>query len=371
MLKEYPEMPGRDIRAVENPYEAVFELAGTVGDFSRRTVLWLGVLAFFFLFYIALTIFVVYMNLYVFNASDLRYLGLAMACINIVLGLVSLYWISLSLRSFRLIGRNHGLLLKVDCADPGKNPASPAPPNASRARPQNALNGLIETTISDSRRLLGTFRYVYLFIAVWMVNAVVFFCIQSFRFGPNIMEWAGKLDWIGPGGFGGDAFLFLLVSSVAYLMARRRFDFLVARYQAIEYAMNRPRMRILPGDTAFDRYKAFITAQGDFGPGARVGRPAYFSGTLEAPSGTILVKALERTPDLDCLAEFVRHARAHGTAISHAVLLYPDDADSPLPEAVYEEVVNSPVRTGKELFTVELVMEGNDGFYDFIPVVSP
>ncbi len=92
---------------------------------------------------------------------------------------------------------------------------------------------------------------------------------------------------------------------------------------------------------------------------------------LRTGPGKVLVKALDGTPDSDALADFIRHARAQGPGIRHAVLLFPEDLDKTLQDAVYDEVVNNPVRAGNELFTVELVMEGQDGFYDFIPVVSP
>jgi hypothetical protein len=368
-LKEYGEFKGRDVRAVENPYEAAFELAGTAGAFSRRTLMWLSVLAFFFFFYMALTVFVIYLNLYVFNRSDLRYLGLAMALVNIGMGVLSLWRIASSISSFRLIGRNHALLQKLDSATPGKPAGTFEARPSAGARPQSAVNGLIETVIADSRELLVKFRFVYLFIALWMVNAVIYFTIQSVRFGPNLLGWT--LDWIMPGGFGADAFFFLAISIIAYLKARDRFDFLRARYQAIEYEMGRPRAKVPAGGSPLERYQAFLATGTAYGSPSGWKKAAYFDGVLEGQSGKVLVKALAGTPDAEALAGFVSHARAQGENVRHAVILYPEDPDKPLADTVYNEVVNNPIRVGSALFAVELVMEGRDGFYDFIPVVSP
>jgi len=82
------------------------------------------------------------------------------------------------------------------------------------------------------------------------------------------------------------------------------------------------------------------------------------------------VKVLDAAPDQEALAEFIRHMRAHGTDTRHAIVIYPEDPERPLSEAVYDFVISNPVRLGKELCTVELVMEGRDGLYDFVPVVS-
>lgn len=368
-MKEYHEFKGRDIRAVENPYEAAFELAGMAGAFSRRTLLWLLVLMFFFIFYMILTVFVIFLNLYVYNQSDLRYLGLAMAFVNIGMGALSLWWIAVSFRSFRLIGQNHGLLRRLDSVAPEMGPGAVGTEPIAGARPQTAINGLIETTIGDSRRLLATFRFVYLFIGLWMVNALVYFIIQSARFGPNLFGWT--LDWIIPGGFGGDAFVFLAVSILSYYNAHQSFEFLKARYQAIEYAMNRPRAKVPSGANILERYKAFLALQGEYRDISGWKTDSYFNGVLGTLSGKMLVKAQDGTPDLDVLAEFVRHARAQGPKVRHAVLLYPEDPDRPLPEAVYDKAVNDPIRLGNRLCSVELVMEGRDGLYDLVPVVSP
>jgi hypothetical protein len=367
-LKEYPEFRGRDLRAVENPYEAAFELADMAGDFSRRTVLWLWALVFFFSIYMALTCLVIYFNLYVFNQSVLRYLGLAMAAVNLVVGALSLWWISTSMRSLGSIGRNHGLLVKIDETAAGEYPKS-TNAGAIKSTPQNALNSLIRTTMTESRQLLAKFRLVYSFITLWMVNALLYYTIQSFRFGFNIVQW--KLDWIVPGGFGVDAFIFLVVSIIAYLRTRDRFVFLSTRYDAIDYALNRPRAKVPAGADSLERFKAFLASKNDYRDGSGWKKEAYFDGIFQTPSGKMLVKSLQRTPDDEALAEFVRHARAQGPNVRHAVMLYPEEAARPLPESVYNEVVRNPVRFEKGRCTVELVMEGQDGFYDLIPVVSP
>lgn len=368
-MKEYAEFKGRDIRAVENPYEAAFELAEMAGAFSRRTVAWLWVLMLFFIFYMALTVLTIQMNIYIFNQSALRYLGIAMAFINIGMGALCLTWINSSMRSFGSIGRNHSMLRKIDGTTAEQYLQAGKPGPSAAHRPQNALNGLIETTISDSRRLMATFRFVYMFIALWMVNALVYFTIQSVRFGPNIFGWT--LDWIGPGGFGLDAFVFLAVSIVAYLKAKDRFVFLSTRYNAIEYALNHPRAKVPAGANSLERFKAFLASQDVYRHGSGWKKEAYFDWIFQAPSGKMLVKNLDVAPDDEALAGFVRHARAQGPDVAHAMIVYPEDSERPLPESVYDEVVRNPVRSENGLFTVELVMEGWDGYYDLIPVVSP
>ena len=367
-MREYPEYRDHDIRAVENPYEAVFELAGMVGRSSRGMVRWLTVLMLFFLFYMSLTVAIIYLNLSLFNQSDFKYLGIAMALANLCVGSLCVAWLSRSMRSFRGLGQTHSLLQKIDQAAPEKAPGAREAGPAMATKPRNALNGLIETTISDSRRLVGNFRLVYLFIALWFINALISFIIQSVRFGPDLLHW--KLDWLAPGGTGLDAMVFLVVSTIAYLKARNWFVFLSTRYAAIEYALNRPKAKIPSGATPLDRFKAYLAASEGYSDAAGWERSAYFDGVLRAAGGTVLVKVLDAAPDQEALAEFIRHMRAHGTDTRHAIVIYPEDPERPLSEAVYDFIISNPVRLGKELCTVELVMEGRDGLYDFVPVVS-
>ncbi len=368
-LKEYPDFKGRDIRAVENPYEAAFELSAHINRFARSTGHWIIGLDLFFSFYIILTIAVVYLNIYEFNQSDLKYLGIAMGLVNIIIGTYSSLLLGRSYLSLARINQDHGLLERIDRIDSGRYAEAEGagrPDQGVGAR--NILDSLIDEVGKDSEKLFRTFRLVYLFIFVWMANAAISYVIQFYRFGPDLLTW--KLDWLAPGGSGLDAILFLAFSVIAYKKVHARFDFISRRHKAIEYALNRPRPLVPPGATPLERYKSFI--DGQMGPGTSGWTStAYFTGVRAFPSGTVLVKALDGTPDPEALAEFIRHARAQGGNVRHAVILYPEDPDKPLPEAVYEEVVNNPVRAGKELFTVELVMQGRDGFYDFIPVVSP
>jgi len=73
---------------------------------------------------------------------------------------------------------------------------------------------------------------------------------------------------------------------------------------------------------------------------------------------------------MDDVAEFRSKASAGGP-LRHAFLIFPEDPDEPLSESVYDDVIRGPILAGREPCTIELVMEGADGLYDFIPVVSP
>lgn len=368
-MKEHPGFKGRDIRAVENPYEAAFELSAHISSFARSTGRWIMALLVFFLLYLSLTLAIIYANIYIFNQTDLRYLGISMGLLNLGLGGYSIWLLVRSHRTLAGIQRDHGLIGRLDNIGTAnqKQPVLEAGPEPGRSA-QGILDRLLEATGKDSDSLFLTFRMVYLFIVVWMANALVYFFIQAFRFGAGLAAW--KVDWIAPGGTGMDAIFFLVLSTIAYLKVRARLDFIRTRYKAIAYALGRPRAKVPSGATPVERYKSFI--EGQMGPGASGwSTTAYFPAVRAFASGTVLVKALDATPDPEALAEFVRHARAQGENIRHAVLLYPEDPERPLPEAVYNEVVSNPIRVGKALFTVELVMEGRDGFYDFIPVVPP
>ena len=368
-MREYAEFKGRDIRAVENPYEAAFELSAHINRFAKSTGYWIIALLGFFTLYIAMTLAIVIVNILLFTKSDLRYLGIAMGLVNLCIGAYSTWLLGRSYLSLAAIHRDHGLMERIDKIQTGDLKPAPAETGPGPGQSaQRVLDRLIQATGKDSEHLFRTFRLVYLFIILWMANSVLYFMIQLFRFGPDVLNW--KLDWIAPGGTGLDAFLFLFVSIIAYLKVRVRLDFIRTRYKAIAHALGRPRAKVPPGATPLERYKPFM--EGQMGTGASGwSSTAYFSGVGAFPSGTVLVKALDTTPDAEALAEFVSHARAQGENVRHAVLLYPEDPEKPLPEEVYNEVVNNPIRAGKALFTVELVMEGLDGYYDFIPVVPP
>ncbi len=183
-MKEHAEFKGMDIRAVENPYEAAFELAKKINLTARSTRNWIIVLYSFFSFYVILSMAVIYANLMVFNQSDLKYLGVAMGLLNIGLGCYAEWLLARSYKSFAFIYKDQELLGKIDGIGTGTfdgtvDAGGSVPPFHA----QGLLDRLLKTMENDSEKLFKTSRIVLSFILLWMLNAVIYYSIQIYRFG--------------------------------------------------------------------------------------------------------------------------------------------------------------------------------------------
>lgn len=90
-----------------------------------------------------------------------------------------------------------------------------------------------------------------------------------------------------------------------------------------------------------------------------------------SPGFALLARVLSEGPSVEYLDRFAAELRAAAARcpgrVVRAILLRPPAG--PMPEAVYEYSVGHPVELGHGRVAIELITEGADGSYDFVPHV--
>jgi hypothetical protein len=370
-MKENRYFKNRDIRAVENPYEASFELADYFGSFSRSMKLSLMVLMVLFAYYSILIIGVIIFNLVYGTNFGLNMFSVAFSMFMLFLTFTTIRQLIKSHRFLKDQGSYQDLMLKIkEKADGGNYNQTVKRESYIKGSPIEGLMRLIISTSEFSKKIASTFKLIIGFISVWFLAGIIYFSIQFYRFGSDLTSW--KLDWLIPGGI--DFSISVLAIILIYLIYAK-FDFVRIRYEFIEYAMTQPVEEIPKGQTPIQRYKNFLASKKGYKQFAKNEywlKDDYFDAEFDGIKGKIFVKYLKKVPQKEDVQTFREKVinRAHKKSIDRAVLIFKEDLKAPLSDDTYNFLIGTPIQLKKEICAIQFVVEGMDGKYDFIPIIS-
>jgi hypothetical protein len=268
-----------------------------------------------------------------------------------------------------------GAMTRYAGGGPSPEDEGPGRAGSYRDSPSRGLMELIEGASEHFRRLKDTSRYIHGFVLGLFAFAIVILAVLVYF----DVKWLGSDVCLG----GGNFIIILLVLAGTYYMTSP-FGFIQRRYRAIDYALKQPPTRVPEGKNPVDRYRRHLTGEKGyerFKDGSHWRRGDYFDAALPHEDGLVLVKYLKRTPTMDDLGRFRSQAESErgkmgggkgsaGGKLERAVILFKEDPDDPLTEEVYDDVIGRPIRSGGDVCNIQLVVEGEDGTYDFIPLMS-
>jgi len=370
-MKENMYFKNRDIRAVESPYEASFELADYFGGFSRSMKLSLMVLVVLFAYYSIVIIAIIIFNLTYGANFGLNVFSVAFSMFMLSLTFTAIRQLMKSHRFLKDLGSHQDLILKIqDKADNGQYYKKEKVDTKIQGSPVEGLMGLIISTSEFSKKIARTFRLIIGFISVWFLAGIFYLSIQFYRFGFDVSSW--KLDWLLPGGI--DLSISVLAVVLIFLV-HKKFDFFRIRYEFIEYAMNQPVEEIPEGQTPIERYKHFLTSKNgyeQFAENEYWVKGDYFDAEFDGKKGKVFVKFLSKVPGKEDIQRFREQViiRVRKKSMDRAVIIFREEPESPLSDDTYTFLVDNPVKLKKEICAIQLAAEGTDGKYDFTPIIS-
>jgi len=370
-MKENRYFKNRDIRAVENPYEASFELAYYFGSFSRSMILSLKILMVLFVYYSILIIGVIVYNLAYGTNFGLNMFSVVFSMFMLFLTFTAIRQLVKSHRFLKDLDSHQDLMLKIkEKADGGNYYQTVKRESNIKDRPIEGLMRLVISTSEFSKKIAQTFKLIIGFISVWFLAGILYFFIQFYRFGPDIQSW--KLDWLLPGGI--DLTISVLAIILIYLIYAK-FDFIRIRYEFIEYAMTQPVEEIPKGQTPIERYKNFLTSKTEYEQFAKKEywlKGDYFDAEFDGIKGKVFVKYLKKVPKKEDVQTFREQVinKAHKKSIDRAVMIFKEALEAQLLDDTYDFLVDTPIELKKEICAIQFVVEGMDGKYDFIPMIS-
>ncbi|UCG67992.1 MAG: hypothetical protein JSV09_09125 [Thermoplasmata archaeon] len=370
-MKENRYFKNRDIRAVENPYEASFELADYFGSFSRSMKLSLKVLVVLFAYYSIVIIAVIIFNLAYGTNFELNIFSVSFSMFMLAGTITAIRQLMKSHRFLKDLGSHQDLMLKIkEKADGGNYYQNVKREIYIKGSPMEGLMRLIISTSLFSKKIAQTFKLIIGFISVWFLAGTIYLSIQFYRFGSDVSSW--KLDWLLPGGI--DLTISVLAIILIYLIYAK-FDFVRIRYKFIEYAMTQPVEEVPKGQTSVERYKNFLTSKKGYERFAKNEywvKGDYFDAEFDGIKGKVFVKYLEKVPQKEDIQTFKEQVinRAHKKSIDHAVIIFKEDPKAPLLDETYTFLVDTPIKLKKEICAIQFAVEGMEGKYDFIPMIS-
>ena len=370
-MKENRYFKNRDIRAVENPYEAAFDLADYFGSFSRSMRLSLIVLIVLFAYYSIGIIAIIIFNLVYGSNFGLNIFSIAFSMFMLYLTFTAISQLVKSYRFLKDLRSQQELMMKIkEKADGGNYYQTVKKEFNITSSPIEGLMGLIISTSEFSKKIANTFKLIIGFICVWFLAGTIYLSIQFYRFGPDLTTW--KQDWLLPGGI---ELLISMLAIVLIYLVYAKFDFVRIRYEFIEYAMNQPVEEISKGQTPIERYKNFLTSKKGYEQFAKNEywlKGDYFDAEFDGIRGKIFVKYLKKVPQKKDIQTFSEQVidKAHKKAIDRAVIIYKEDLKALLLDDTYNFLMDTPIKMKKEICAIQFVVEGMDGKYDFIPMIS-
>jgi hypothetical protein len=370
-MKENRYFKGRDIRAVENPYEASFELAETFGDLAGSLKMSLKVLVVIMIYYSGVIIGVIIFNMIYGTNPQLNAFSVVFSMFMLFLTLFALRMIINSHTFLRDLGSNQELMMKIKTrAQEGNFDYIGEKELSVRDDPIKGLLGLIQSTSQYSKNISRAFKLIIGFIAVWYFAGILYLSVQFYRFGLEMDKW--RFDWLLPGGI--DITVSVL-ATILIILVRAKFEFAKKRYKAINYAMDSSPPGIPQGEDPIQRYSRYMVGQKGYeqlkerkfwtkGP--------YFDAEMATSRGMIFIKYLKQTPEMDDVSTFQEKVRAKAgkNKLNRAIIIFREDPKNPLSDQVYQHVLENPLKLKKEICNIQLVIEGEDKKYDLIPVVS-
>lgn len=369
-MKETRYYKGQDVRAVESPYEAAFNLANMILVSIRRSRLILIGLLIVLVYYLATIVGAIVFNIVYGWNRLLNAVGVVVSLIMLSIAIIAIWRIFQSNAFMKELGSHQELMLKIGSIDTSSR-AEPEGGSGGRmtGRPEAGLMSLVQSASSHSRTLAVTFRYVVGFIATWWIAGASFLAIQAYRFGTSLQDW--QLDWLLPGGID---FMILVAATGLILLVLSRYEFFRRRYEAIDYALNVQPAAIPEGRDAIERFRKFAasqTADGRMTDDAAWKKGEYFDALAETGHGMLLVKYAKGVPSADDVRTLRKKAaeQCGPKPLDRVVLLFKEVATEPVSDEAYD-LANEALVRGRDVGSVQLVAEGADGNYDFMPTVS-
>lgn len=370
-MKENRYFKGQDIRAVENPYEAAFELADNVKDFSKSALLKIKILIGIFIYYSVVILGVIGFNILFGKVFSLIIFSIIFSIFMLIIALIAEKLLITSHIFFQDIRSHHNLMLKIERVTKGDfNLFKLKKKPTIKGNPMKSLMDLISITSDYSKKISKTFKVVTGFIGLWYLAGILYLSIQFFRFGPDSNEW--EIDWLLPGGID---LIIAVLATVLILILNDQFNFVFKRYSSIEYALAQKPVNIPKSKNPISRYMEYLSKQYNLNNLQKqeyTDKNTYFDGEFDTKKGMIFVKYLKENPksgDLQRFKERVIQQCGH-RSLYLAVLIYQETFTEPISDDVYMFVIENPIRIGRQICNIQLVIEGEDGKYDFIPIIS-
>ena len=362
---------GRDLRAVENPYDAAFELAGSVNKFSSGALQKVKVLIGIFIYYIIIILGVIYFNLFFGKNWNLVIFSIIFSFVMLIITIIVEKWLIASYRFFQDLQANHQLLIKIEyLPDENFNEIKAAKKQKIKENPMVGLLELISVTSDHSKKISKTLKFVIGFISLWYLAGIIYLSIQTYRFGIDANSW--EFDWLLPGGI--DLVIAILATALI-LILNGQFDFIHARYTSIDYALRSQSLTIPNARTPIDSYVKYLSSNQNYkylNNKALWKKGKYFDLEVETKKGMILLKYLKRIPQLVDVKKLKDHVNQHysNRQLNLVILLFKESLTEPLPDDLYNYVIENPIKFDNKICNIQLVIECNDGKYDFIPIIS-
>jgi hypothetical protein len=370
-MKENSYFKARDIRAVENPYEASFELADIFNNFSRSLKMNLKVLVTIFIYYSVVIMGIIAFNLLYGTNEQLNLFSVAFSIFMLCLTIISIKHLIESHIFLKDLGFSQELMMKIKIkVEKGNFNIQGEKELKVHDNPIKGLLDLIHCTSQYSKKIARTFKLIICFIMVWYIAGILFLSIQMYRFGLDIEQW--KFDWLLPGGID---ITVAVLATLLIILVRVKFEFARKRYEAIDYAITYTTTDIPKGETPIQRYKEFLTRQKGYEYLTREElwkTGAYFEAESVTNKGKVLIKHLKNVPKIGDIMKFRGQVKEKTgrNQLDRAVIIYKEEPRNPLSDEVYNHILENPIKLKKEICNIQLVMEADDGKYDFIPIIS-
>lgn len=359
---------GKDIRAVENPYGEALNLAGKVNSIYNAVIIELILLIIVMTPNITSYVTSISQILSSFDPSDpLMYYSLLFSIIGIYVVILVLLNLILSINYFSDVRANHKIMFRIG-SDPNDISSLSYNGRSIKGPPQRGLRKLIGSSSSHSRKIAKTFRYVFIYIIFWIVGVWGYVAVKLYRCGmeitPRDIEWAlpGPLEYVN-----------IILPLILVLLINSQLNFIINRYRAIDYALNLQPIKIPKGDSILSRYIEFLSRQKGYESVAqkRASPDDYFDAIYTLGREIVLIKVLKSTPTLEDIKRFRKKAvkKIGLRNLDRAIIVYPEKPNDPLSEEVYRDVIENPIIHKKSICNIQLVEEGLDGTYDFIPTM--
>ncbi len=264
--------------------------------------------------------------------------------------------------------RSHqNLMLKIEqLSDKGFDEDTEKKQMKMKGSPGKGLMSLIYSTSQHSKKIARIYRLVLIFTSIMCVVGIIQVFIWVYNPASlSVFALVHSLIQI---------FCLFIAVLLIYLI-HEKFDFVRIRYLSIEYALKEHPVSIPKGNTPVERYHNFVALHKGYeylAENRYWKRGSYFDAEVESKKGQIFVKYLENVPtikDIETFRSQVKKRSGNGP-LNRTVLIYNESSTDQLSDEAYDLVIGKPIIQGKDICNIQLVIEGKDGKYDFIPVVS-